>query len=359
MVNPFTELLPGLPNDIALECLIRVPFDKLSVPASVCKGWKTEIELPRFCQHRRVAGFAQSVMVVVQARVDPTRKPCVRLWAPLFYRLALFESETGSWSELPSMPGFPYGVPMFCHVVGVGSELVVIGGCNPMNWKVSNSVFIYNFVTGTWRCGASMPGTQRLYFGCASDSNKMVYIAGGHDDNKYALRSALAYDVAKDIWIQLPDMAKERDECKGVFHLGKFHVLGGYSTKIQGGFRKDAEAFDVDTWQWDSVQHNFLKVTMCPSTSVDGGDGRLYMCHKNNVMVHQNDRWQVLARLPAEVCNVASVIVWQGKLLVNGSVRFGESHNTYVMDLENYKWAKIDAPHKFSGHIQSGCYLEI
>ncbi|GFZ11812.1 Galactose oxidase/kelch repeat superfamily protein [Actinidia rufa] len=330
MVNSFTELLPGLPNDIALECLIRVPFEELSVAAS--------------------------------ARVDPTRKPLVgklRLRAPLVYRLALFESKTGSWSELPSVPGFPYGVPMLCHVAGVGSELVVIGGCNPMTWKVSNSVFIYNFITNTWRCGASMPGARRLYFGCASDSNQMVYIAGGHDDNKYALRSALAYDVAKDIWIQLPDMAKRRDECKGVFHCGKFHVMGGYSTEIQGRFRKDAEAFDVATWQWDPVQRNFLKATMCPNTSVDGGDGRLYMCHKNNVILRENAKWQVLVGLPVEVCNVATMAVWQGKLLVNGSASFGEPRNSYVMDLEDYKWAKIDAPKKFSGHIQSSCCLEI
>ena len=32
----------------------------------------------------------------------------------------------------------------------------------------------------------------------------------------------------------LTDVARERDECKRVFHRGKFHVIGGYCTEMHG-----------------------------------------------------------------------------------------------------------------------------
>ncbi|KAL7222245.1 hypothetical protein ACSBR1_024037 [Camellia fascicularis] len=359
-VDSSMELLPGLPNHVALECLIRIPFDQFPAAASVCRGWKAEIELPEFRHHRKTAGLAQSLIVLSQVRVNPTQnqRP-VKLLSPLSYQLVLCAPETGQWSELPPVPGFPDGLPLFCHLVGVGSELVLIGGCDPLTWQVSDSVFIYNFVSGMWRCGADMPGGGRLFFGSASDSDRMVYVAGGHDKEKNALKSAMAYDVAKDEWIKLPDMKKERDECKGVFFDGKFNVIGGYPTEMQGHFERDVEAFDSITWQWDMIQNDFLEDAICPSTCVDGGDSRVYMCRQGNVIARVGIKWQVLAKLPAEVSNVAYMTTWQTKLLVFGSSKFGEPHNAYTMDLKNYTWTKVEAPEEYLGHVQLSCCLEI
>ncbi|KAG5537628.1 hypothetical protein RHGRI_024917 [Rhododendron griersonianum] len=354
------ELVPGLPNDVTLECLIRLPFDQFSVASSVCKGWKAEIELPGFRRHRKSAGFTRSIMVLARARVGPTRTSHVaKHLARLVYRLTVYDPETGFGSDLPPVPGFPNGLPMFCHTVGVGSEMVVVGGCDPVTWQVLNSVFIYNFVTATWRRGADMPGGQRLFFGCASDFDRTVYVAGGHDHAKNALKSAMMYDVARDEWVQLPDMARERDECKAVFHRGKFHVIGGYPTENQGRFQRDAEAFDLATWQWDQVQEEFLDAAVCPRTCVDGRDGRLYMCHKRNVTAREGSAWQVIAGLPDAVANTAYVAMWQGKLLVIGSSKFGEPHRAYLLDLKNFSWEKLESPEEYSGHVQAGCCVEI
>ncbi|KAG5523386.1 hypothetical protein RHGRI_035263 [Rhododendron griersonianum] len=240
--------------------------------------------------------------------------------------------------------------------IGAGGDRR-LAGCNPFLWQVCNSVFIYNFLSATWRCGTDMPGGRRLFSGYDSNFVQMVYVAGGHDEDKNALKSALAYDVVKDEWIQLPDMAKPREECKGVFHHGKFHVIGGYLTESQGNFQRDAQAFDVATWQWDS--DDFLEAATCSTTCVEGGDSRLYTCHNNNVTVRDGAAWQVLAGLPAELCNVAYVTAWQGKLLVIGSGRSGGPHTACVMDLKNYKWTKVAVPEEYSGHVQSGCCLEI
>ena len=75
------------------------------------------------------------------------------------------------------------------------------------------------------------------------------------------------------------------DECKAIFHCGKFHVIGGYSTEMQGRFERSAEAFDVATWRWDQVAENFLESAMCPRTCMDGDDERIFMCRDGDVVV--------------------------------------------------------------------------
>ncbi|XP_059643587.1 F-box/kelch-repeat protein At1g80440-like [Cornus florida] len=355
------DLIPGLPNDVALDCLIRVPFNQFPIAASVCRGWKVEIEMPEFRQLRKAVGLSRSISVMAQARVDPTRnhRGGLKVSATPVYRLTVCDPETSIWWELPPVPGLSDGLPVFCQLVGVGSELVVMGGCSPVTWEASNSVFIYNFVLAKWRRGADMPGGRRLFFACASDSDRTVFVAGGHDDDKNALRSAMAYAVVEDKWVPMPDMARERDECKGLFHDGKFHVIGGFCTEMQGRFESSAEAFDIATWQWGEVQEDFFDAATCPRTCVDGGDGRIIMCREGNVMAIKDGNWQVIAGLPAEVSNAAYVSTWQGKLLAIGCANFGEPHIAYVMDLKDQTWTKVEISEEFTGHVQSGCFIEI
>lgn len=358
------ELFPGLPYDMGQECLLRVPYDHLSTVSSVRKCWKQEIQRPEFWRQRKLAGFTRSLIVMVQAQVDLQRRSGIGKYsaAPV-YRLTICEPDTGYWTELPLMPGYSDGLPMFCQLVRVGLNLVVIGGWNPDTWQVSKEVFVYSFISAKWRRGADMPGLERSFFACASDSDRTVYVAGGHDYRKNALASALAYDVLKDEWIRLPDMASQRDECKGVFHRGKFLVIGGYHTDMQGRFGSSAEAFDPISRQWDPIKEDFLVDATCPRTCVDAEDGRMmYLCrgiHVAALSCEDNSRWQVVAELPSDVRVTAYVTAWQGKLLVVGSPRYNEAHRVYAWDPRGDKWTKVDVPEKFSGYVQAGCCLEI
>ncbi|XP_044495233.1 F-box/kelch-repeat protein At1g80440-like [Mangifera indica] len=355
------DLIPDLPYDIAFQCLLRLSYNQYRTASSVCKSWNRQIRLPEFLRQRKAGCHSQKLVVMTQAKVDPNINSgfVKRLTNPV-YRVSVLEVGSGLWSELPPIPGFfSSGFPLFCQVVAVGSDLVVMGGLDPVTWKVSGLVFVFDFVSATWRRGADMPGVRRLLFGCASDGDRMVYVAGGHDDEKNALRSAMAYDVEKNEWTNLPDMTKERDECKGVFRSGKFHVIGGYSTNAQGRFERDAEAFDVENFQWGQVQENFLKSASCPRTCTGGDDEDLHMCHKGQVIALKGDTWQEVSKVPTEVSSVAYVTTWQGKLMVIGHARFGEPHMGYVLDLKSYEWTKIETPKEFSGHVQSGCYSEI
>ncbi|GFP95475.1 F-box/kelch-repeat protein at1g80440 [Phtheirospermum japonicum] len=354
------DLIPGLPADMALECLVRVPYQHFSSVSSVCRSWKREIELPEFWRHRKASGLTRKVIVLAQSRVDPTREQGPKKYAAApVYCLTVCEPEMGYWAELPPMPGYSDGLPMFCQLAEVGSSLVVMGGLDPMTWEVSNCVFVYDFISAKWRRGADMPGGRRLFFACAADSDRTVFVAGGHDSEKCALKSAMAYDVARNEWAHMPDMARERDEPKGVYHRGKFLVIGGYLTSAQGRFQTDAESFDVAMWRWGPVEEDFLDVATCPRNCADGGDGKLVVPCGADMAVREGSTWRAAAEMPWEVRNTTYVAVWEGKVLVIGSHRFDGPYKTFVLDLKSCRWERVEAEDKFSGHVQSGCCLEL
>ncbi|XP_042497249.1 F-box/kelch-repeat protein At1g80440-like [Macadamia integrifolia] len=354
------EMIPCLPDEIARECLIRVPYRGFSTVSAVCRGWKEEIESLQFQQQRKASGLTRPIVVLTQAHFTGNSGGATKYSIPPSYRLTVYEPVTGIWAELPPVPGFSDGLPLFCQVAGVGLKLVVVGGWNPENWAVSKAVLVYDFVSATWHRGADMPGVPRSFFACASDSDRMVFVAGGHDDGKNALRSAMVYDVAKDEWVPLPDMAQQRDECKGIFHAGKFHVIGGYRTDMQGRFEKSAEAFDVSTWQWNQVQEDMLEAGTCPRTCVADDVGKIYRCWNGQVAVlEESGSWKAVAELPSDVRVGPCLVTWQGKLLVIGSATHGGFHMSYVLDLHCYKWTRVEAPEEYTGHAQAGCCLEI
>ncbi|XP_051147619.1 F-box/kelch-repeat protein At1g80440-like [Andrographis paniculata] len=356
------DLIPGLPYDVGLECLVRIPHQCFSSVASVCKSWKRQIQASEFWRVRQASGLTNRVIVMAQTRFDPTREVGVKkhVSAPPVYRLTLCEPATGYWAELPALPGYPHGLPLFCQVVGVGSDLVVMGGCDPGTWEVWNGVYLYNFVTATWRRGADMPGGKRLFFACAADAaHRTVFVAGGHDGEKCALKSAMAYDVAEDKWTDLPDMAKERDEAKGLFRRGQFLVVGGYPTDAQGRFETTAESFDPAERRWSPVEDDFLDNPTCPRNCLEDDAGNLFLCRGNELLALEGSTWRIAAELPAAVRNTAFAAAWEGKVAVFGSEGFGAHYQGFVLDLKTGKWVQIGAKEEFSGHVLSGCCLEL
>lgn len=353
------ELISGLPEDVARDCLIRVSYQQFPTVASVCKLWKSEIHAPEFHRQRRSTKHTQKVIAMVQAHVEPGTGSTKRVKNPVYW-LSVFEPETGNWSKIPPPPEFYSGLPMFCQLVSVGYDLVVLGGLDPNSWEASNSVFVYNFLSAKWRRGTDMPGGRRMFFSCASDSEGTVFVAGGHDNEKNALRSALAYDVSSDRWVVLPDMAAERDECKGVFSRGRFVAVGGYPTETQGRFVKSAEAFDPATRSWSEVKEDFLDCATCPRTFVDGGDDEgVFLCSGGDLMALRGDTWQMMATLPGEIRNVAYVGAFDGTLVLIGSSGYGEVHVSFAFDVKSCCWRKLESPEGFRGHVQTGCVLEI
>ncbi|PKA63434.1 F-box/kelch-repeat protein [Apostasia shenzhenica] len=368
------NLIPGLPEDIAVECLVRLPHQSFSHLRRVCRRWKQELDSPLFHRFRRSAGFSRSFLVLAQA--DP---PAAIAGGPAHkhsasfpsYRLALLDPSTGEWDSLPQIPASSGGIPLFCGLAAAGRELVVVGGWDPDTWVASDSVYIYNFIAGAWRHGRPMPGPRRSFFACAGSSSGLVFVAGGHDEEKNALRSAYAYDVARDEWAQLPDMARERDECAGMFiaggGAGLFRVVGGYSTAMQGRFDRSGEEFDTINWKWQPVEEAAMDAEESPRSCAAGRDGRMYLCSSSGRVVSaaEGEGWKMVAEVPEDAMVAAQMVACGGSLVVMGAGSHGMAPSAYVLELKQARgwsaaeWRRLEMPPEYSGHVHGGCCFEI
>jgi len=391
------ELIPGLPEEVARECLVRVGFDQLPVVRRISRQWKSEVESPDYHRQRRAEGLVRPVLALVQAQ--PTAPPAddgaggpvdkhstaAGSGGPAnSYRMVLLDPVEGRWAPLPPLPWPSESLPLFCQVAAVDGgggqgqgrkRLVVVGGWHPETWAPTDAVFVYDFLTGAWRRGAPMPGPRRSFFACAAVGGA-VYVAGGHDDEKNALRSALAYDPEADAWAQLPDMAEERDEPRGLCAAAggssRFLVVGGYPTQAQGRFVGSAECFDPATSTWAPVDL-MIEDGVCPRTCCaapgPGPSERMYMLSRDGHLVARDgaaaaSAWRPVAQVPEDARTAATVsAIPDGRVVVIGSGCHGGDQTVYVLREEPGKgassWTRAPAPPEFSAHVQASCFLEI
>ncbi|GJM98070.1 hypothetical protein PR202_ga15045 [Eleusine coracana subsp. coracana] len=377
-----SDLIPGLPEEVARECLVRVGFDQLPVVRRISRQWKWEVESPYYSRLRKAEGLARPMVALVQAQptaddagpaVHKGSSAAAATGGPAnFYRMVLLDPAEGRWTALPTLPGPMESIPLFCHVAaadgGGRKRLVVVGGWNPETWAPMNSVYVYDFLTGAWRLGEPMPGPRRSFFACAAVGGT-VYVAGGHDEEKNALRSALAYDPEADAWTALPDMAEERDEPRGLCVGDRFLVVGGYPTQAQGRFVGSAEAFDPAASAWGPEREEGLVPDgASPRTCcVVPGTERAYMLHDGHLVARDGaeaSAWRTVAQVPEDARAATTVSALpDGRVVVIGSACHGGEQTVYVLREEAGKggavWARAPAPPEFSGHVAASLFLEI
>ncbi|KAK9141861.1 hypothetical protein Syun_011261 [Stephania yunnanensis] len=366
------DLIPGLPDDVARQCLIRLDYSQLSRALLVCNSWKGAIQSDRFLRQRISAGLTRALLVLSQA--DPA-KPVgcgsaskAAAAATPSYGLTVFDPDSGEWSRLPPPPEWSgNGLPLFCECVGVGRRVLVVGGWAPATFQPSRSVHVYDFVTAAWTRGEDMPGPARSFFACAAAGDgRTVVVAGGHDEEKNALRSALSYDVESGEWTQLADMAVPRDECKGVFRDGAFCVIGGYRTESQGRFERSAEAYDVATATWRLEEEVLEEEGACPRTcaAVESSGGRLFRCRGDHLVAAAagGGEWMAAAEIPGNVRVGSYLVTWRNRMMVIGSGGHGQAYSCHVAEVgsgDRYTWREVEKAVEFSGHVYSGCTIEV
>ncbi|XVE91615.1 hypothetical protein REPUB_Repub01dG0025500 [Reevesia pubescens] len=340
-----TDLVPGLPEELGLECLTRLPYTAHRLASRVCQRWRDLLQSQDFYYHRKKLGYTQKVASLVQAFSDGIVNGPKKPGDSPSYGIAVFDSVSRSWDRLAQVLMYPNGLPLFCQLASCEGKLVVMGGWDPVSYDLVTDVFIYDFITQQWRQGKDMP-SKRSFFASGACSGR-VYIAGGHDENKNASRTAWVYDLRKDEWTQLEEMSQERDECEGVVIGGdEFWVVSGYITESQGQFDGSADVYGLKSGQWRRVE-GVWEPGRCPRSSVGiGKDGKLF-------------NW---AELDPAVRFGPCGITLGGRVFVTVSEYQGAPHGFYMVEMkagQNGKLEKISVPDEFSGFVQSGCCVEI
>ncbi|XP_074561699.1 F-box/kelch-repeat protein At1g15670-like [Curcuma longa] len=200
------ELIPGLPDCLALECLLRLPFHAILNARTVCKRWKHELDSPSFYRIRGAAGLAPCVVsLLLRGKLPHTMGK---------FHLALYEPDTDVCTmrqlapDRPKMRPLPPNRLNHINAVIVGRELVVIGGWDAMENRRTGEVNIYDLLSGAWRLGAPNPKAPERFSCIYVKTGGKMLLVGGTDDKGEKLQSALVYDVASDTWLEIPDLGQ-------------------------------------------------------------------------------------------------------------------------------------------------------
>ncbi|CAN6586638.1 unnamed protein product [Malus baccata var. baccata] len=341
MAELLTELIPGLPEELGYECLTRLHYSTHRVASQVCRRWQHLVQSREFYNHRKQSGRTHKAACLVQALLVQTGSDEAKPAKPPGYGVSIFDSVSGNWDRIDPVPKYPHGLPMFCQVTSSEGKLVVMGGWDPSNYQPIRDVFVYEFTTQRWTRGKDMPETRSFFAAC--ELNGRIYIAGGHDENKNAMKSAMVYDVRENEWGELTEMSQGRDECEGFVSGSEFWVVSGYATDMQGRFVGSAEVYETGSGRW-RLEEDVWPAGQCPRSCVGVGKDGKFFC------------WgDCDPRVRAGPCALGL-----GKwFFLAGSAFQGASQEAFLVEGQNGKLMKMETPEEFSGFVQSGCCVEI
>ncbi|PKU80317.1 F-box/kelch-repeat protein SKIP20-like [Dendrobium catenatum] len=364
-------LIPGLPDDIALDCIARVPQRFLPGLRPICRRWRDLVTAPSFRRHRERIGSAEDLIFIVQAlggtaasiagdAKDSGKPDSAADLHPPVYALSVYIATDGSWHRLAS----PDPIPMFAQCVTVEGKLILVGGWDPVTLDPVPDVRIVDLVTGEWRKGRPM-SAARSFFACAAVGGR-IYVAGGHDEMKNALRTAEIYDVEADEWAAIPAMAEERDESQGVAIGGRFWAISGYGTETQGRFTDSAEWYDPEKGVWRS-EEGVCSEESGSAACFAGGDG-LWCVERRGAREYRGESGWKEAAQAAEGMKGTSCMapMGGGKVFVMGAARDGEAaaggsggYGSWILDIVAGKWIRVETPAKFSGFAYSAAAVRM
>lgn len=373
-------LIPSLPDDVFLKCLVKVPLQWHANLQRVSRALRDLVQSSEYYAQRKTEAATNALVCMLQPVPMSTKSleekisssSTVPVSDPV-YGITVLDVENSVWERLPGIPGLPSGLPLFCKLVIMKGELVVLGGWWQITWKPSKVVFVYNFSSQRWRRGADMPNA-RNFFAVGAVGDKIV-VAGGHDEDKKALASVEAFDLETNAWVSLPSMREERDECTGVVVDGMFYVVSGYGSDSQGNFRESGEVFDPARNSWTFVDN------MWPFSSPDSDlaspsslatmAGNLYGVLRKEIVVYSQERnaWTVVATIPEESekgeLTSSSITAIGNRLVITG---FARKNNTVALRILSLapahgackaQWHTIEANDQFLNLSQASCAIEL
>ncbi|KAH9311051.1 hypothetical protein KI387_026086 [Taxus chinensis] len=265
------RLFPSLPDEVGIQCLLRIPYKYHQKLRKVCKSWEAALNSPEFYPERKRLKTCDEYIFLVTKINHPI--VCKG------FELSVYNPVEDKWGvRLSSIPGRA-GLPV---PVAVNQKLFMIGRSDHR------------------KTVAELPNHRYLCACSASpDGRGLIYIAGGGLISAPGRgtfdRGAEVYHAEKNRWEALPDMNRSMGYWKGAFADGKFYVE---STHIE----RHLEVFDTKTQVWSSLGWTDAWSSRC----VVSAFGKLYSFKREGVMEYDcnKDVWRLLGPLPSSVAAI-------------------------------------------------------
>ncbi|XP_011005285.1 PREDICTED: F-box/kelch-repeat protein At1g30090 [Populus euphratica] len=303
-------LIPGLPDDIALNCLLRVPVQSHAACKAVCKRWHLLLgNKERFFTRRKELGFKDPWLFVFSFHKCTGKIQ----WQVL--DLIHF-----SWHTIPSMPckhkvclhGFR------CVSVAHDGTLFVCGGMvSDVDFPL-DLVLKYEMQKNRWTVMNRMI-TARSFF-ASGVIEGMIYVAGGNSSDLFELDSAEVLDPVKGNWRRIANMGTNMASYDAAVLDGKLLVTEGWLWPFF--FSPRGQIYDPTTDKWENMAFGLREGWTGSSVVIYG---RLFVVSelermKLKVYDAESDSWETIEGppLPEQISKPFAVNAWDCKIYVVG-----------------------------------------
>ncbi|XP_058744003.1 F-box/kelch-repeat protein SKIP4 [Vicia villosa] len=315
-----TPLICGLPDDISLLCLARVPRTYHSVLRAVSKRWRDLVSSKEWLHYRRKHKLDETwIYALCRDKLDHV---CCYVLDPT--------SSRKSWKLIHGLPP---------HIVrrkgmgfeALGNKLFLLGGCG---WSedATDEVYAYNASSNSWVQAASL-STARCYFACEVMDEKL-YAIGGIGSNSSDPHSWDTFDPRINGWSSHrdPNIIPEIED--SIVMDGKIYIRCGKSPVTPHVY---AVVYEPSSGTWQHAEADMVSGWRGPAVVVDGilfvldqsSGTRLMMWHK------QTREWIPVGKLsplrtrpPCQLVAVGKSIYIIGKELSTVVVDVGDIENT-------------------------------
>lgn len=238
--NP--RLIPGLPDEISLQILARMPRMGYLNAKMVSRSWKAAITGMELYRLRKELGVNEEWLYILTKADDEKL-----VWHA-------FDPLNNQWQRLPLMPGITQGGEGKRGVPGLR-----------LGDLVSAGIRISDVIRG-WI--GQKDSLDRIPFcGCAiGTADGCLYVLGGFS-RASAMKCVWRYDPFVNLWQEVSSMSTGRAFCKTSLLNNKLYVVGGVS-KGKNGLTplQSAEVFDPTTGIWEDVPNmTFSKAQALPT----------------------------------------------------------------------------------------------
>lgn len=358
LLNPSLELelslrgeplIPGLPDDIALNCLLRLPVQSHAACRAVCKRWHLLLgNKERFFTRRKELGF-QDPWLFVFAFHKCTGK----------IQWQVLDLNHFSWHTIPAMPCKDKVCPHGFRCVSIPHEgaLFVCGGMVSDVDCPLDLVLKYEMQKNRWTVMSQMI-TARSFF-ATGVIDGMIYAAGGNSSDLFELDLAEVLDPVKGIWSPIASMGTNMASYDAAVLNGKLLVTEGWLWPFFVSPR--GQVYDPRTNNWENMAAGLREGWTGSSVVVYG---HLFVVSEHERMKlkvydMESDNWETVEgpALPEQICKPFSVNACDCKIYVVGRNlhvavghiwRLNQKGNCEKNWSFGVRWHVVDAPEAFA-----------
>eukprot|EP00249_Psilotum_nudum_P009237 c21807_g1_i1 orf=300-1616(+) len=199
-------LIPGLPNDLALQCLVRVPRTRHGYLRCVNSSWRSMVGSSVFYGERRRLGLAEESVIIVRelhVNVDGNRIEPIAQCVEFDVKTQSTSKVLASWSHQVAKSMFLRG--QAC--VQIREDVLFVGGYNRVDsLNPSSHVYKYCILTKKIAKAADMLNPRAQF--ASAVINDFLYVAGGKNANREWSETAEVYDSYTDCWSPIANMPR-------------------------------------------------------------------------------------------------------------------------------------------------------